>query len=309
MFFKKNIIFLWILISIIGAASVGLYYFKFSTIKTKREDIKRISVERGVIQDLDSKIIKIKSEKSVPLSQDRENNDNYVVTTYFLDKDTKIYKYVNRLKDTEEYYQEKSRFNQKIEKLKKEGKDVLFLGLEVPSRYMKKEINWRDLKQGEEVKVFFYEDKGELIVQKVIVLSEIKPKITPFPPMTDNDFKFFGQIKEVSLSQILLNINNINPTATSSFGEVKSILVDNDTRVVKKIKKTEEEFKKEQNEYRKQLQSLGDNVKFDNLKAPDWFKEYKIKLTDLKKGDKVKVKAILNGDNKYLAKKIECYSN
>ncbi len=309
MFFKKNIIFLGILISIIGAASVGLYYFKFSTIKTKREDVKKISVERGVIQDLDSKIIKIKLERSIPLSQDRENNDNYVVTTYFLDKDTKIYKYVNRLKDTEEYYQEKSRFNQKIEKLKEEGKDVSFLGLEVPSRYIKEEIDWRDLRQGEEVKVFFYKDEKGSIAQKIIVLSEIKPKIIPFPPMSGNDFEFFGQIKEVSSSQILLNINNIEPTAISSSDKVKSILVDKDTRVVKKIKKTEKEFKKEQNEYREQLQSLGDNVEFDSLKAPSWFKEYKIELTDLKRGDKVKVKAILSGDNKYLARKIEYYSN
>lgn len=114
----------------------------------------------------------------------------------------------------------------------------------------------------------------------------VEEKVEKFFPTEENITEMSGEIKGVSSNSIKVKFTfgERNPLVEDST-QIKTVKVDEETKLIKHEEKTEEEFEKEQKEYQEKLEKNPEA----KVEHPSPFKETSISVSDLKSGDIVMV--------------------
>lgn len=306
---KKIKIIIFILIII----TVGIFiYFLWPTLFELKEEaevgpgqeILELMLTLGEVEDVISNEVRIRIEKfdDIPLP-DKEKKYDYM--TFLLNEKTKFYQYTDTIKSQEEFNKEQEEFNKKIKEFKTLGRETT--GIEAPSWYILKEIIKDDLIKGQVVRIYSYQQNQDSVVNKIVVKRTATfQKSLDISSQAENTIELFGRIKEINDKFLTLDEYNPNPTSQSIFIGTRDIAVNNLTKIIKKVKKTDQQFQKEQNEFNakvSQLKKEGKDV--INISAPDWFIEQEIEFSDLEVGVDAMIEAMKTVDEEIIAQKIE----
>ncbi len=180
-------------------------------------------------------------------------------------------------------------------------------GIEAPNWNILKKVNFNNIAKGDIVRAFVYKIDDSYIAKKVIV--ELNKKLqtkSNLQSQQDKILKIFGTISAWQSDRLKLQI--YKPTGLAAATEFKEIVINSQTDIIKKIKKTEEQFQREQLEFNNQVKQLkSSGVGINDLIAPSWFIIEEIDVNNLAIRQDITADVIEN-NGQLIARQIEIIS-
>jgi len=271
---KKNIYILIIVVFIIAA---GLLSYKIFFVKNKLEVEIGLNIANGMMSQIKDGNILVKIDNKSPLDN---TTIKFVDKVFKVDSDCKYLRTISTQKDEQQFQLEQTEFIEKLSSRLKENNAYP----EAPDRHEIVEIKPDQIIKGEAVKVYYYEINNQQIAKKIIVKLNENVSLDSLM-YKKNGLVLTGKITKIDNQMLSLDASDIDfLTSTTSLG-IKLIQIKKETEIIKKAKKSDAQFKQEQDIFNEQIRK-DTGV---NLKAPDWYVLTNIGMADLKIGDKITV--------------------
>jgi hypothetical protein len=285
----KKIIIGGLLIIILILLSAFFYsYFN------KEPNLMAINSISGYVEEINNNRIKLKIDNRSPLDDKREN---FIYKIYSISKDCDFFRYADILKNEEVFQSEQNEFNAMLGSFEREHKSTA--GLEAPVRNVIEKITFKEIKKGEEIKINYYNKNQDQIAKKIVVLLENKTDPNLFI-YKKGDTELFGRLIKINNNAIELALSRINFIFSTSTLGFKNIQINSDTEIIKKVKKSDSQFKKEQDDFIKNFESDKNNI------APSRYDDKRGGVKDLQAGQIITVyTSEYKEDSEVTAKRIE----
>lgn len=304
---KKNVIFFMVILAGIALLIFFLYLVLFKPNRQdKLADQKELKIEQIIIGEVvavGERQITIKTEGDIlSLPGERQEFDLFKVQ---INKEADILRYTDAIKSREQFAREQEEFNKKVKEFQGQGASIT--GIEAPNWNILKKVNFNNIAKGDIVRAFVYKIDDSYIAKKVIV--ELNKKLqakSNLQSQQDKILKIFGTISAWQSDRLKLQI--YKPTGLAAATEFKEIVINSQTDIIKKIKKTEEQFQREQLEFNNQVKQLkSSGVGINDLIAPSWFIIEEIDVNNLAIRQDITADVIEN-NGQLIARQIEIIS-
>lgn len=274
---RKSYIISGLVLLLIISLVVFIFFFDKDKEKFNNKDrvISEIKEKNVYFPFIIGELDKISKQELTLKISDRDMNsiNKYINNNYKLEENTEIYIQKSDVKTAKEFDKEQNEF------INKHFSDK---NAEAPSWFKLERASLGALNAKQRIKVYYDSFENTLIAKKIVILNE------------KDDYGDYKDIKSDLIRRAEGEIIKVEKegeykikTETSSFYGTREIenfdiLVEFNTKYLKKIKKSEQVFNKEQEEFNKKLvESKGDKKIQDDLKAPEWFYYENADLSDL----------------------------
>lgn len=285
---KKSITVIIIIIIFVALGLGGYWLFKEKSQESRLVSLEDLSGQERFV--LEGEIITLSEDDFLELKTIKDGDAPLAdmpieteIKKVALNKNTEILRYTDRIKSREDFLKEQKEFQAQFTAREKEGSSTA--SLEAPDWRIAENIPPKDLRAGDRVRVYAYQDKNNTYWALKITVDKSAvavPDAAASAQTGDERAETSGEIQEIRGE--FIKIKEIGPTGLSL--GIREIKISADTKIIEKTRKTNEEFSKEQADFVKKMANTEEK---DTLEAPTWFTVKEINLNALKAGNTLNI--------------------